>query len=163
MTSVSVDFKQSRGYFVATSTNTLLAYVFSTVPSGAGGSFNPGALTAASLTPVVGDIFRDMGKTVTLSSVGTTQTNGQTTAGSVAGLGPRVFRKVQYVNKGRAQATATANPSNGIGSGATATDVLATTAGTGYNTFYIELPAPGSTSVNISNLIYVPGLPGLYV
>jgi hypothetical protein len=159
MTSVSTDFKQSRGYFVATATTTFSAYVFSTVPSGAGGSFSAGVLTAATLTPVVGDIFRDMGKTVTVGSVGSTGT----TAASVAGLGPRVFRKVQYVNKGRAQATSTVNPSNGIGSGAGATDVLATTAGTGYNTFYIELPAPGSQAGTVPNLVYVPGLPGLFV
>ena len=157
MSSVMADFKQTRGFFVATATTVFSAYVFSTAPSGAGGSYNAGILTAATLTPVVGDIFRDMGKTVFAGSVGSTST----TSVSVNGLGPRIFRKVQYVNKGRAQATATANPSNGVGSGATATDILVTSAGTGYNTFYIELPAPGGAAPVVANLVYVPGMPGI--
>jgi len=157
MSSVIRSSKQTNGYFVATTTGAITAYVYSTAGSGAGGSWNAGVLTTGTVTPsVAGAVFKDMGKTVLAGAVGTSGT----TALQVNGVGPRVFRKVQYVNQGHAQSNGTSNPSNGINSGFAGTDTLATSFGAGYDTFFIELPVSGSAVVEPNTLIYVPAMPG---
>jgi len=164
MTSVSSDFKQSRGYFVVTGTSTTVrAYTYAG-GSGAGGSFVQGAMTTAgSVTVVAGSILRDMGKTVLVGSLGAAG-NADSSAASAGNL-QRVFRKVQLLNKLSGTSTTSAtvpNVSQGVSSGTTNT-----TTG-GYDTFYIELPTLGrsggaTNNVTFTDLVYVPGLPGLYV
>jgi hypothetical protein len=160
MTSVSADFKQSRGYFVVTGVS-VRAYTYAG-GSGAGGSFVQGAMTTAgTVTVVAGSVLRDMGKTVLTGSLGDTAaaSSGTTTAGNLQ----RVFRKVQIINRLSSTTSATvANVSQGVGSG------LANTISGGYDTFYIELPTLGrsggaTNNVSYTDVVYVPGLPGLYV
>ena len=159
MTSVSADFKQSRGYFVVTGTS-VRGYTYAG-GSGAGGSFAPGVMTTGSITVTAGSVLRDMGKTVLTGSLGDTAaaSSGTTTAGNLQ----RVFRKVQIINRLSSTTSATvANVSQGVGSG------LANTISGGYDTFYIELPTLGrsggaTNNVSYTDVVYVPGLPGLYV
>ena len=136
----------------------LSAYAISTAQTGSGGSSTSAALTpVTTLVLAAGQVLKDMGKTITTGSVGDTST----TAGPVAGLGPRVFRKVQLLNQGNTVATASTNRANGVGSGYTGTDVG--TFGSGYNTFYIELPTSGTPIASVAafaNLTYLPGMPG---
>ena len=79
MTSVAPSaggFSQSNGYFVATAQTQLQEY---TPGTGSGGSFRVGTFVAGdALNAAIGDVLRDMGKTVVSSG--------------------RTFRKVQFVS-----------------------------------------------------------------
>jgi hypothetical protein len=162
MTSVVSDFKQSRGYFIVTSGTSVKAYTYAG-GSGAGGSFVPGVMTQADVTVVTGAVLRDMGRTVLTGTLGAAG-NATSTAASAGNL-QRVFRKVQLLNKLPGTSTSSAtipNVSQGVSSATTNT-----TTG-GYDTFYIELPTLGrsggaTNDVAIATVVYVPGLPGLYV
>ena len=157
MSSVQTSMKQSRGYFVATSTAAIQTFTVTTAGSGSGGSYVAPVFAATTLTPVIGMIFKDMGKTVATGSVGT----GGAPVATVNGANPRFFRKVQLLNTPVTLLGAALNPSNGVNSGRAGTDTGA--AGAGYNTFYIELPTGGQRSDQMpANLAYVPGLPGFY-
>ena len=139
-------------------TTTLSAYAISTAQTGSGGSSQSAALTpVTTLVLAAGQVLKDMGKTITTGAVGTTGA----TAAPVAGLGPRVFRKVQLLNQGRTVANGTINVANGVGSGYLGTDTGSF--GSGYNTFYIELPTSGTPVASVAafaNLVYIPGVPG---
>jgi len=168
MTSVSAEFKQSRGYFVVTGTKSteLTAWAVSVAASGAGGSATPAVMAGVTtLALVAGQVLKDMGKTITTGSVGQVATP---TVAGVAGLPARVFRKVQLLNKATTSATTTTNVANGVGGSAPGgTGFLGTDVGvngSGYNTFYIELPTNGTPVASVaglSALIYIPGMPGL--
>lgn len=154
MSSLQTSFKQTNGYFVAVNTTAFLAYTISAAESSNGGSYVPVVLTAASVTPAAGDVFKDMGKTVTTGAAGTTTAANVVTGGKVNGVGPRVFRKVQRLNK------FTDATKNLVANGISGVPPNAVTGDTGFNTFYIELPVSGGAAPT-PQLVYVPGMPGL--
>lgn len=153
MTSLTTGFKQSGGYFIVLSATGFKVFDY-TAGSGAGGSFLPGTMTANTApTVAVGNILRDMGKTVLLGGVGGAV--GATATGTT-GVPTRVFRKVQLINTAGAN-TLPGNAPNGVSGNSTT-----------YQTFYIELPTLGRSGSFVDNalgmqVVYVNSLPGLYV
>jgi hypothetical protein len=150
MTSLTTGFKQSNGYFMTTATS-VQAYDIA-AGSGAGGSFTAGAVTTNAISIPQGAVLRDMGKTVLVGSLASTAETGSE-QGTV-GVPGRVFRKVQYINS--AGTNTAANVANGVGG-----------VSPSYLTFYIELPtlgrSGGAANTTGSSVVYVSGLPGLYV
>lgn len=155
MSSVQTHMKQSKGYFLVVGSTLTVAYTYSG-GTGAGGSFVPGTMTLTTVSVVANSVLRDMGKTVFVGPLGTLNA----TAVPTAGQNQRVFRKVQWLDHGLGVATSgTLNPSNGVNSGSVGTPQ-------GYDTFYIELPTDGQAGaaggVVATNVVYVPGMPGLF-
>jgi len=151
MTSVSVDFKQTHGYFLVTGAVGVTYDI--AAGSGSGGSFLPGAATVNGTTLSAGQVLRDMGKTVLVGGLATAA--GNASAAGTTGVPARVFRKVQLLNSPAGVVGTATNVGNGVGGAAT------------YQTFYIELPtlgrSGGSTNLLGGLFTYVSGLPGLYV
>jgi hypothetical protein len=162
MTSLQSSFKQTNGYFMVTLTTgvTIAGYTIKTAQTGSGGSSTSPVMQAASVGVLtLGSVLKDMGKTITTGAVG----DASDTGAPVAGLGPRVFRKVQLLNQGNTAANGLINRANGVGSGFSTTDPSNNAQGTGYNTFYIELPTSGTPTASVTafqGLSYIPGVPG---